>query len=790
MANYTIDATGGNITDVEIGGKNYRIHAFTNLGSSNFEVLKSDNQTPIDFLIVGGGGAGGGYEADRSGGGGAGGLIFGNATIGTGNYSVTVGAGGNKLDKTEAVNRNGQNSSFLGNIAYGGGGGGNGSNDTPAWNPGANGGSGGGAGNGRTYKDTINSTMPGGDGISGQGNDGGNSVYQPSGYGGGGGGGAGAAGQSGTSSIAGDGGDGLYYGNYFTDNYGENGWFAGGGGGSHYDPFASSAGDGGLGGGGNGSIRNKSSGTYALARDGLPNTGGGGGGEGNATNSDAGNGGSGIVLIRYELIVEVTNLKNIALGDNQVSFNSVSFDGLDDYAEIPTNSSTHPKLDYTYEMWLYPQQSGGSIIFNRSTFGGFTLILENDYSPRVTFFSEIDFNPANNQVIPNEWNHVAFTVSTSKILKYYVNGVFSGSQSFPDVSYSSNPTYFMVGYDRDNPTGTRSNFMLGKIREVRIWHTELSELDIQNNKDKSLTGNETDLAVYYKFDEGTGTTINDIAGANDGTLYGPTWSFETITKETKSIYLGTQNIIRVFRGATFFWGDQLVSKGITQDDPATGAIEVLETSSLTPENGLYWLNIGDGRGVQQYYCVFDYPGGPYVMVAQNMSDETGASATFGIQNNGSPSDGNIGSTTHFNTDIANNNIPAEAYMITNDSDAIFYTTLDSSSRTAIYNELKDTSGETSRNSNAYTGFTSPGGAIYSNKTNSVSSWSNTGAVIELHHSGWNSGNSINYMIEIGRTSRSPGDGASKNLRGFDRQGYTIFAFSTLYEGNDYHFIKI
>ena len=38
-----------------------------------------------------------------------------------------------------------------------------------------------------------------------------------------------------------------------------------------------------------------------------------------------------------------------------------------------------------------------------------------------------------------------------------------------------------------------------------------------------LTGNETGLAAYYKFVEGTGTTLTDYVGTNDGAIYGAIW---------------------------------------------------------------------------------------------------------------------------------------------------------------------------------------------------------------------------------------------------------------------------
>jgi hypothetical protein len=96
----------------------------------------------------------------------------------------------------------------------------------------------------------------------------------------------------------------LYYGDVFGEEYGENGWFAGGGGGSLEGEIGYECnvevGKGGKGGGG------KASPGAEGAEDALANTGGGGGGGNQGQNDNenqyqmGGDGGSGIVLIRYE----------------------------------------------------------------------------------------------------------------------------------------------------------------------------------------------------------------------------------------------------------------------------------------------------------------------------------------------------------------------------------------------------------------------------------------------------------------------------------------------------------
>lgn len=280
----TIQASGGTtVTDATIDGQDYRIHAFENTGSDEFSVSRAPSGETIDVLIVGGGG---GSMGDVGGGGGAGGLVFNsNVSINSGSYSVSVGDGGDGApvgNDFSADATSGQNSSISISGVDTAIGGGHGANYESV--NADDGGSGGG--------DTSGTTS--GSGTTGQGNKGGDlsgyTSHESSG-----GGGAGQAGEGGSSAPR-DGGDGLYFGEKFTDTFGENGYFAGGGGGGSGQNNPETGGAGGLGGGGDGKDRE----TENNGNPGMPNTGGGGGGNAHPHYGGA-DGGSGIVLIRYRI---------------------------------------------------------------------------------------------------------------------------------------------------------------------------------------------------------------------------------------------------------------------------------------------------------------------------------------------------------------------------------------------------------------------------------------------------------------------------------------------------------
>lgn len=265
---YGTSATGGTITNYTSGGTNYTAHIFTNSTISTSLVVSAAGN--IELLMVAGGGSGGGIGS-VGGGGGGGGLIYTNLYLTNGTYNITIGKGGD-------IGCNGSNTIFGFLIAYGGGVG------CQYPTNGQDGGSGGGGGYDKEP----------GNGILGQGYKGGTGSLSGPKYGAGGGGGAGGVGLNGSSTLGGNGGDGREFTQFSIFNIGTNnaGWFSGGGGGSAMDLNAGAASSGGKGGGGNGGGK----GGY----NGQPNTGGGGGGYDNA-GYNPGIGGSGVIILRYEV---------------------------------------------------------------------------------------------------------------------------------------------------------------------------------------------------------------------------------------------------------------------------------------------------------------------------------------------------------------------------------------------------------------------------------------------------------------------------------------------------------
>jgi hypothetical protein len=302
-----IEATGGNsVSDITVNGFSWRVHRFT--GDGTFTVTNvgsgigpSGNPVRLQVVLAGGGGSGG---VDNGGGGGGGGVVDTTVIPSATNYSIVIGSGGPLRlgSENDGPGRGGLNSTGFGLTALGGGAGSGWQNASVPSQGGYNGGSGGGQGTAsNTVSGTVSvnpnpagsATQPG-SASGGFGFNGGSAVNSYAG----GGGGAGAVGENGqggggSSGRPGIGGLGYLLNGRFGSGIGVSDRLSPGGTGGYESSYSLTSNPG----SNNGTTWN-SGGANQNAT--ASNT--GGGGHGSSHNDwNSGAGGSGIVLVRYEL---------------------------------------------------------------------------------------------------------------------------------------------------------------------------------------------------------------------------------------------------------------------------------------------------------------------------------------------------------------------------------------------------------------------------------------------------------------------------------------------------------
>ena len=255
-------AVGGEVKEYVESGTTYRAHTF--LGTSKFITTGA---LTVDYLLVAGGGGSTAAEGNSGSGGGAGGggmVVATSQAIAEGTHTVTVGAGGAKSTNYSVTASAGGNSTFNSHVATGG---------APGPKYGVVGPDGGcGAGGSESSKaggSTNQNTYSGVTNVTGYGNDGGDAAGYPSGGSGAGGGAGGAGGNANGGTVAG----GIGRASTFRD--GSSVTYARGGNGVEGNTNSSDE------------AANTGNGAHGVSVDGA------------TSNTNSGDGGSGIVVIRY-----------------------------------------------------------------------------------------------------------------------------------------------------------------------------------------------------------------------------------------------------------------------------------------------------------------------------------------------------------------------------------------------------------------------------------------------------------------------------------------------------------
>jgi hypothetical protein len=217
-----------------------------------------------------------------------------------------------------------------------------------------------------------------------------------------------------------------------------------------------------------------------------------------------------VAFVKTRPISHVSNL-SVAFKDSKLALswtdasvgspsfsNSVSLDGLNDYISVPALGSNLSTV--TIETWLnYSGVTAAAGVFNTNTWNAKDLHFQ-IWNSNAIEFAVSGNNPSTPQAsysfVANTWYHVAVTYnSATKQAKYYVNGSLVQTISFT-TAVQVNLTAAQLG------AWTTSRNFNGKLDEYRIWNTERSQAEIYNNMYSELSGSETGLLAYYKFNQG------------------------------------------------------------------------------------------------------------------------------------------------------------------------------------------------------------------------------------------------------------------------------------------------
>ncbi len=210
---------------------------------------------------------------------------------------------------------------------------------------------------------------------------------------------------------------------------------------------------------------------------------------------------------------------------------ALNFDGVNDHVTISHSEALDFEFDdaFSLEAWVTTPASGAYTLFSKISSGptrGYRVTIESQI-PSLQLFSD---GGASNEIVVTTVETIPLSQPSHLVVTY------DGSNSATGVSFYLDGVLLTNSVSNDNLSGTiqnTENLLIGirndltspfpgLVDEFRIWNAELAAGDVSafaNTTDIAGHPNYTDMVAYYKFDDGTGSTIlEDVFSNNDGTL--------------------------------------------------------------------------------------------------------------------------------------------------------------------------------------------------------------------------------------------------------------------------------
>ena len=201
---------------------------------------------------------------------------------------------------------------------------------------------------------------------------------------------------------------------------------------------------------------------------------------------------------------------------------SLSFDGYGDYVDLGNNALFDFQYgdSFTISMWIYSSGLGGDkgLISKMADNGPVQYEV-------ITAGTSIRYGTGNQflfggQLEAGNWYHLIVT-SDGSAKNIYINNQLIESGTFESMTSNGDNLYIGAHQPLAMPGWSWSGF----IDEVSIWNVAFTQNDIDSYATNSLSGNENGLVCYYKFNEGSGSTlIDDGPNGINGNINGAIWS--------------------------------------------------------------------------------------------------------------------------------------------------------------------------------------------------------------------------------------------------------------------------
>ena len=217
--------------------------------------------------------------------------------------------------------------------------------------------------------------------------------------------------------------------------------------------------------------------------------------------------------------------------------NYISLDGIDDYVNVADANSLSfgngtSDTPLSMEMWFRPNAMGRAQLLGKwgetanqeyrlqvVSGGSFRFdIRDNSANATTSVFTQNSYSS-----LVGAWHHIAVTYD-GRGGAGSVNGITMYIDGLPVALVRVNNAAYVAMENGTDPVqigreGPFWNQFNGGLDDIRLWNVVRSAAQIQAAMSNELTGTETGLVGYWKFNEGTGTTAaNAVSGGPAGIL--------------------------------------------------------------------------------------------------------------------------------------------------------------------------------------------------------------------------------------------------------------------------------
>ena len=214
--------------------------------------------------------------------------------------------------------------------------------------------------------------------------------------------------------------------------------------------------------------------------------------------------------------------------DVPFNYRSIVLDGINDHINLsaPLNLRFNRSDSFSFSAWVKREGTNNKTILSNqlapsTNYRGYYFAIDNNAKLNVVFRSTLSDRLVFRGTLSVDlgWNHVVFTydgTASTNSGQFYINGsadTTTGSGTLTGTAESTDTLYMGCRSNADN-------FFDGKLDEVSVFNSELSQSDVTSIYNNGVPNNISSLnpLSWWRF-EGTGTTATDSgSGGNNGTL--------------------------------------------------------------------------------------------------------------------------------------------------------------------------------------------------------------------------------------------------------------------------------